>query len=86
MLAAMNKMGLSRSSTDTCLYYIQTAVGMVVWLLWIDDCLCLGPPEAVEEAKNKFMKEFDSTNKGKMKEYIGCKIIHDAKERWLKFT
>ena len=53
----------------------------MVWLSWIDDCLCLGPPEAVEDAKIKFMKEFDASDEGEMKEYIGCKITRNVKER-----
>ena len=32
------------------------------------------------------MKEFDASDEVKMKKYIGCKIICDVKERWLKFT
>ena len=80
LLAAMKKMGFSRSSADPCLYYTWTATGLVVWLSWIDDCLCLGPPQAVNEAKMKFMKKFDATDEGEMKGNIGCKIICDMKE------
>ena len=51
LLPAMKKMVFSRSSANPCLYYAWTAVGLVVWLSWIENCICLEPPEAVEEDK-----------------------------------
>ena len=82
----MRRMKFERSKADPCLYYLWSAVGLVVWLSWIDDCLCMGPTEAVEEAKNQLMEQFDCSDEGELNEYVGCKIMKNMKEKWLKFT
>ena len=33
--------------------------GLVVWLSLVDDCLCIGKKESVEETKQEFKKEFE---------------------------
>ena len=86
LLAAMRRMNFERSRADPCLYYCWTTCGLVLWLSWIDDCLCMGPAEVVEEKKKELMKQFDCSDEGGLDEYVGCKIVKNSKEKWLKFT
>ena len=55
---------------DTCMYYKWYAAGMLVWLLWIDDCVRFVNKEAVEELRNEMMQLFDFDNVGNMDEYV----------------
>ena len=86
LLAAMRNMGFEKSCAYLCLYFEWTALGLVVWLSWIDNCLCMGAPEAVEKAKQNFMNKFDATDEGELREYVGCKITKNMGKRWLNFT
>ena len=74
LLAAMRRMGFERSKADPCLYYCWTTCGLVLWLSWIDDCLCMGPAEIVEEKKKELIKQFDCSDEGGLDEYVECKI------------
>jgi len=85
LLTAMRRMGFERSKANPCLCYCWTGLGLVLWLLWIDDCLCMGPAEIVEEKKKELMKQFDCSDEGGLDEYVGCKIVMNSKENWLKF-
>ena len=46
--------------------------GILSWLM--DDCLCTGKKESVEEAKEEFKKEFEVDDIRPLVEYVGCKI------------
>ena len=84
LLKAMKKMGFTRSSSDPCIYYKWTNNGLIVWISWIDDMLCIGCPEDVETSKNEFMKIFPCDDIGEFKEYVGCKLTRTRGE--MKFT
>ncbi len=56
LLMAFESMNFKRSKADPCLYFDWTALGLVLWLSWIDDCLVVGQEEAVRKAK-KLMTE-----------------------------
>jgi hypothetical protein len=49
-------MNYVRSKADPCLYFQWSALGLVIWLSWVDDCLICGKCEGVEEAKREMMK------------------------------
>ncbi len=86
LLKAMRFMKFARSNCDPCLYWKDTDKGMVFWLSWVDDCLCVGPDGDVIISKNEMKKLFDCDDVGAFEEYVGCKIDHNVKERSLKFT
>ena len=67
-------MKCKRSDTDSYMYYKQDAAGLLVWLLWIDDCASFGKKEALEESRNETTQLFDCENIGNMDENVGCKI------------
>ena len=79
-------MQFKQSWADPCLYYAWTVFGLVLWLSWIDDCLVVGPKEAVAIAKKQLTNRFDCDVLGPMQEYVRCKIDRNCEERLLKIT
>ena len=59
---------------------------VLLWLLWVDDCLCLGPADAVKIATDAMKARFDCDDIGEMFEYVGCKVDRDYANRTVKFT
>jgi hypothetical protein len=74
LVMAMKHMGCNRSKADPCLFFKWTAIGLVLWVTWVDDCLVCGNKEAVMEAKKDLMSRFDCDEVGELTEYIGCKV------------
>ena len=54
----MKQLKFTRSLCDPCVYYKWTSRGLVMWISWIDDMLCIGHPDDVKESKTAFMKLF----------------------------
>jgi hypothetical protein len=86
LLKGMRYMGYTRSDSDPCLYYKWTTVGLIIWLSWVDDCLCLGDEQQVQKSKEEMKEIFDCDDVGDMTEYVGCKIERDQNEGSLVFT
>ena len=83
---AMKDMKFSRSTVDPCTFYQWTDYGLLTWLVYVDDCLCIGPKPMVDEAVSEMKKRFDCDDVGPMREYVGCKVEHDIERRTMKFT
>ena len=86
LLKAMNYLKFTRSQCDPCLYWKDTMLGMVIWLSWVDDCLCIGPENDVIKAKSQMKELFDCDDVGDFHEYVGCKIDYKPEDMSLKFT
>ena len=86
LLAVMRIMGFDKSKADSCLYFKWKDEQLVMWISWVDDCLCCAKDSTIEEMKNAFKKHFACDDVGEMKEYIGCKVERNRDEGWLKFT
>lgn len=86
LLRAMRFMGFERNKADPCLYYKWGRDGLVMWISWVDDCLCIGPKTAVMKSKQEMKKVFDVDDVGEMNEYVGCKVERNEKERKLRLT
>ena len=85
LLKAFGSMGCERSKADPCMYYQWTVGGsLMVWLSWIDDCVCFGEQAEVEKSRDKMKQLFDCDDVGDMNEYVGCKI--DKENGAFKFT
>lgn len=82
---AFQHMGYSRSKVDPCMYYKWTTARLVVWIIWVDGCLIVGPMEEVLIAKAKLMELFDCDDVGMMKEYVGCKVDMET-GKYIKLT
>ena len=49
----MKQMNFRRSDADPYIYFKWSKVnGLIVWISWIDDCLCLGNEHEVKIAKD----------------------------------
>ena len=86
MLKCFKSMGYNRSAADPCLYYRRVGGRLCLWLSWIDDCFVCGHKSVVMTEKHELMKRFDCDDTGEAKEYVGCKINRDWKNRSVKFT
>jgi hypothetical protein len=86
LLKAFASMNYARSKADPCLYFQWTVFGLVLWISWIDDCLCVGPKKGVEAAKKDMMDRFDCDEVGGMDEYVGCKLDCNWEDGSLKIT
>jgi Reverse transcriptase (RNA-dependent DNA polymerase) len=42
LLTAFCAIGFKRSNSDSCLNFKVTDKGLVIWILWVDDCLLVG--------------------------------------------
>ena len=86
ILEAFYEMDYNRSRTDPCLYFSWTMCGLVIWISWIDDCLCVGEEKAVKMAKEQLKQQFECDDIGEMNEYIGCKVDYSKENRSIKLT
>ena len=57
---------------------------LVVFLLWVDNCLVAGPQGVVIKEATKFCELYDTTDEGEMDEYVGCSIERNVS--YLKMT
>ena len=71
---ALKYLSWERNKSDPCLFYKWTDDKLVVFLLWVDDCLVAGPEQLVTENTTEFRKLYDTTDEGEMTEYVGCKV------------
>jgi len=55
-------------------------------LVWVDDCLCIGPEKACKQALADMKSRFDCDDVGELAEYVGCKVTHNKGARTIKFT
>ena len=80
-------MKFEKSWADPCLYYKETENSLVLWLSWIDDCLCVGPDVEVKKARADILARFECDDVGELKEYLGCKIDRHMEDvGWIKIT
>ena len=92
----MNKafmfMNYDRSKADPCLrfrWFKDKESGrdhLVIWMLWVDDCLIIGPNGLVRMAKEEMKTLFDCDDVGEMKEYVGCKVERNPEENSIRIT
>jgi hypothetical protein len=85
LLKAFRSMKYGRSNADPCLYFMWTALGLILWRSWVDNCL-VGGEEGGLKAKASMIELFDYDNVGKRKEYVGCKIDKDQEAGTMRLT
>ena len=75
-----------RHDVDPCLFVKWEKINglnkLIVFLLWVDDCLICGPQQFVKKKANEFSRLFDVTNEkpdGNLTEYVGNKIKQNDK-------
>ena len=71
---AMGYIGYERSKADPCLFYSWAGGALSLTLLWVDDCLIMGPEDVVMKSRKELSSIFDCKDIGPMREYVGCEI------------
>ena len=86
LLSAFKDMGYERSNADPCLYYKRDDNGLIIWISWVDDCLCVGSKQSVMNGKSEMMGRFDCGEIGELTEYVGCKVDYDKEKGTVHLT
>lgn len=75
------KMKMRKCVADQCLFGRKQKKGTVLLAIYIDDTLCVGKPEAIDELKSELATYFATKEEGDLKEYAGCEIVRDGKKK-----
>ena len=86
LLKALKTVGLERSKADPCIYFKWTANGLMLWSSWVDDLLSCGDKKEVTKGREALKQHFDLDEIGELKEYVGCKILHNREKRYMVLT
>ena len=70
----MNELSFEKCLAEPCLLMKKNDLGIVIFCLYVDEILCIGNLEAVDDAKFEIKKFFKITYEGDMKEYVGCSV------------
>ena len=85
-MKCMKSMQYKQNGADPCLYFCWTKMGLVIWILWVDDYMCWGSKNVVPVENMKFTSRFDCDDVGKVEEYVSCKIEKNNKEGSINFV
>ena len=78
-------MGFDKCLTDDCLMKKETKKGTIIVCVYIDDTLCVGDKEAINEFKKEVSLYFAIKEEGEMKEYVGCKVERRGRDNLTMF-
>ena len=82
-----DKVGLTQSKIEPCLYYKQLPCGGYLRiLLYVDDVLIGGKLSAVNDFKELLMAEYSVTDHGDLTTYVGLEFTRDRAARTGKIT
>ena len=70
---------------DECLLMRETNAGTMIVCVYIDDTLCTGDNDAIQEFKNEIKNYFAIKEEGDMKEYVGCKVRRTGKRSLIMY-
>ena len=74
-------MNMRKCLADQCLFTRKTSKGTVLIAVYIDDTLCVGKQDAIDELKAEIKKYFSTKEEGPMQEYVGCEIIKEGRSK-----
>ena len=82
-----DKVGLTQSKIEPCLYYKRLPCGSYLRiLLYVDDVLIGGKLSAVNDFKKLLMAEYSVTDHGDLTTYVGLEFTRDREARTGKIT
>lgn len=85
--AYVEELGFKRSASDLCLYVRGSGKSQVILVLYVDDVLVVSPSEEIVlEVKQALSKEFEMTDLGPVKSFLGMKIVRDADKKILRIS
>ena len=71
----MKKMECDQTRAGPCLFFKwDSNWGLVMWLTWIDNKLCIANAKHVVHEKELLKKHFNCNDIGKVQDHIGCMI------------
>lgn len=71
---ALSFINFERSEADPCLFHQCVNGELVLFLLWVDDCLVAEPKKKVRTLVEGFMELFTCEDQGELEENLGCKV------------
>ena len=77
----VEKMNMRKCLADQCLFTRKTSKGTVLIAVYIDDTLCVGKQDAIDELKAEIKKYFSTKEEGPLQEYVGCEIIKEGRSK-----
>ena len=75
-----NKIGFEKCLADECLLKRRIEKGSIVVCVYIDDTLCVGKKEAINEFIQVISYHFTVKEKGEMKKHVGSKVEKQEKQ------
>ena len=66
--------GFERGEVDWCQIFQKNEYGIIILILYVDDCLLTGDILAIEYRVNDIKKMFNVTLTKNVEEYLGCRI------------
>lgn len=78
-------LGFNRSRSDYCLYIYKGCETMFI-LLYVDDVLIVGNETEIKSIKEKLSEEFEMTDMGELKYFLGLHINRDMKNGILRIN
>ena len=64
----MRSMKCEKSKADPSLYFKMMDNGLLLWLSWIDECLCVRNPVEVAKPREEVLSKFECEDVREVKE------------------
>ena len=77
--------GFEQSKADPCLMIKRSNKGLVILALYVDDILCIGNKDAIQDTVEKLKKVFTIKVTTSLSDYLSCEILFDKyrKRAWI---
>jgi hypothetical protein len=84
--SSLRKIGFKGGYPDPCLMYQETPYGICYIAMWVDDCLLVGKPKAIDMTINDIQSlKYTLKVEGSLRDYLSCEITLDksTKTGWI---
>ena len=75
------KLGFKASKADPCLLIKRNEKGIIFVALYVDDCLCVGSKQLIDELKSKIQEYFTIKIDDDVRDYLSCEIYFTKDEK-----